>query len=582
MQMQASLRGFRLASEVLCALAHMKFWKKRYFIPGAKSLRPPPGSPRIFRFNHERDAIVDDVVTRTVESYGESPRTWESALSDTAYHETRRLHAQRDEEAREHLSEWRNLSQRLASMGPMQRRAELERIAREMAKDVAGNFDPRVYKAAKQLAPRLLTGIMNPIALTGRTGSDPLSDLLRVEGTVGKLQHLAERGTLVFVPTHSSNLDSLVVAQALQRTDLPPVVYGAGKNLFTNPIISFFMHNLGAYRVDRRIRAEIYKRVLKAYSCVMIERGFHSLFFPGGTRSRSNIVERRLKLGLAGSVLEAFSRNHAGGVPSRVWFVPTTINYELVLEAESLIEDHLKETGKSRFIIEDDEFSRLDRWVAFFRKVTSLKGACVIRFSEPLDPFGNSVDESGESLGPANNVIDVSSYIMRRGRPVLNHVRDRAYTKSLESRLVERYHQDTVIMVTQLVAHVLFRYLVTRTPGSNIFLRMRERNTIAQPIEECVREVAQSRERLRELEKQGQIRLSEAVREDEPMELVLRALHAWQGYHRRQTASLNGGKVLILDPLLLYYYQNRLVPWADELAPTLGPDVVRDLKQEIR
>lgn len=560
----------------------MKFWKKRYFIPGAKSLRPPPGSPRIFRFNHERDAIVDDVVARTLETYGESAQAWEAALSDTAFHETRRLHAQRDDESREHLSDWRGLSQRLATMGAMQRRVELERIATAMAKDVAGNFDPRVYKAAKHLAPRLLTGIMNPMALSGRNGQDPLHDLLKVEGAVEKLRNLADRGTLVFVPTHSSNLDSLVVAQALQRTDLPPVVYGAGKNLFTNPIISFFMHNLGAYRVDRRIRADVYKRVLKSYSSVMIERGFHSLFFPGGTRSRSNIVEQKLKLGLAGSALEAFSRNHASGVPSRVWFVPTTLNYELVLEAESLIEDHLTETGKARFIIEDDEFSRLDRWVAFFRKVTSLKGACVIRFSDPIDPFGNDVDEDGESLGPRGNAIDVSSYVMREGRPVLNHARDRAYTKSLESRLVDRYHQDTVIMVTQLVAHVLFRHLVAHTPGSNIFLRMRERNTIAQPMEACVREVAEARSRLLELESEGKLRLSDAVREDDATQLVMRALHAWQGYHRRQSASLSGGKVLILDPLLLYYYQNRLVPWADRLGAALDPKVVRELKQELR
>ncbi len=57
------------------------------------------------------------------------------------------------------------------------------------------------------------------------------------------------------MPTHASNLDSLALGYALQRDELPPVVYGAGKNLFTNPIISFFMHNLGAYRVDRRVKS---------------------------------------------------------------------------------------------------------------------------------------------------------------------------------------------------------------------------------------------------------------------------------------------------------------------------------------
>ena len=71
----------------------------------------------------------------------------------------------------------------------------------------------------------------------------------------------------------------------LMRAGLPPTTYGAGKNLFTNPFISFFMRNLGAYRVDRRLRFELYKDVLKEYSTVLLEHGYHSLFFPGGTRS---------------------------------------------------------------------------------------------------------------------------------------------------------------------------------------------------------------------------------------------------------------------------------------------------------
>ena len=109
---------------------------------------------------------------------------------------------------------------------------------------------------------------------------EALGRVLRVQGDVEHLRGLQNEGSLVFVPTHSSNLDSIVLAQAMDISGLPPVVYGAGKNLFTNPIISFFMHNLGAYRVDRRIRVGLYKEVLKLYSQVMIERGYHSLFLP--------------------------------------------------------------------------------------------------------------------------------------------------------------------------------------------------------------------------------------------------------------------------------------------------------------
>ena len=62
-----------------------------------------------------------------------------------------------------------------------------------------------------------------------------------------------------------------------------------------------------------------------------------------GTRSRSGGVERRLKLGLAGTGLEAFARTTQDGDMQRVFFVPATINYLLTLEAETLIDDFLQD-----------------------------------------------------------------------------------------------------------------------------------------------------------------------------------------------------------------------------------------------
>jgi glycerol-3-phosphate O-acyltransferase len=59
-----------------------------------------------------------------------------------------------------------------------------------------------------------------------------------VEGPIEKLRRLAKIGTLVLVPTHSSNLDSVALGYVLMREGLPPVVYGAGKNLFSNPLIA--------------------------------------------------------------------------------------------------------------------------------------------------------------------------------------------------------------------------------------------------------------------------------------------------------------------------------------------------------
>ncbi|MCA9612001.1 MAG: 1-acyl-sn-glycerol-3-phosphate acyltransferase, partial [Myxococcales bacterium] len=335
-----------------------------------------------------------------------------------------------------------------------------------------------------------------------------------------------------------------------------------GKNLFTNPFLSFFMHNLGAYRVDRRVSAAVYKEVLKTFSQVMIERGYHSLFFPGGTRSRSNLIESHLKLGLAGSAVSAFANNRVHGVDRNVYFVPATINYELVLEGETLVEDWLKEEGKARYIIEDDEFSRLDRWVTFFRKIVGMQAACIIRFGAPLDCFGNPVDDEGHSTTPGGRSIDPGTYVERRGKPVNDGARDAAYTRELSDVLVDRYRQETVLMATSLVAHVLFRRLVRETPGLDLFARLRVRGEITMPREELVAEVGALRDRLLELQAQNVVRINDAIATLDPRILVDRALAVWNGYHTRVAAKVLGADVTAEDPTLLLYYQNRLVPFA--------------------
>ncbi len=534
-------------------------------LPHIKPYVPRPSDPSIFWFNSERDDIVSEVVNRICTAH-ESDRTrLEIALNDAAFHEIRRLEKQRDEEARDRLGYWRSMIRRIGKMDDSEQRHVLHTIVTDMTRDVSGNFDPRVYRFARRAVPRLIGGVMEPRRLMA-AAPEPLERVLKVEGDVEHLRRLQSEGSLVFVPTHSSNLDSIVLSQALEISGLPPTIYGAGKNLFTNPIISFFMHNLGAYRVDRRISVSLYKDILKLYSQVMIERGYHSLFFPGGTRSRSGMIERRLKLGLLGSAVEAFTTNQVRRVDRPVWFVPTTINYALVLEAETLIKDWLMEEGQARYIIEDDEFSRIDRWFTFFRKMVGMRGACIIRFGDPIDPFGNRLGPGGQSLTPTGRAIDPGGYVEQRGKPVVDSVRDAAYTRELGEVLGQRYEQDTVLMSTQVVAHVLFRDLVQSTPGMDLFARLRLRGEIGLDREALCQELGEARDRLVALEAKGRVRTSEVVKEDAPAELLERALNFWSGYHDSTAATLEGNRVVLGDPALLLYYQNRLVSFAEDIA----------------
>lgn len=517
----------------------------------------------IFRFNEQRADLVRATVDRVVAE----ARDPIFLLNDAAFHEIRRFEAAGDEDE---VLRWRKLARMVAGLDRTRALELLREYATFYAEDVNGNFDRRVYAFASRVLPAGLSVFLRPSVLAERGPLDVLrgeamAERIVTSGAIPHIRKLAELGTVVYVPTHLSNLDSPVFAYALQAAGLPPVTYGAGKNLFTNPVLSFFMRNLGAYRVDRRLRFELYKQVLKTYSCILIERGFHSLFFPGGTRSRSGGVERKLKLGLAGTGLEAYIRTGR-----KVFFVPSTINYMLTLEAETLIDDWLQERGRARYMIEDDESTRLDRMATLARKLVQMEESCAVRFGTPLDPFGNEVDEQGNSHDRRGRPVDPRSYVEKDGNAVLDHSRDAQYTRELGEVVMEHYLRDTIAMPTHVVATAAFALLRRRTPNADLFALVRRRDEVVVPWRDFVEEIERTQRRLVDLERRQAIVLSSAVRGATATELLHDAERALNGYHSHAILRSREQGVALLDPKVLLYYQNRLaahgVSWEGGIA----------------
>jgi len=304
----------------------------------------------------------------------------------------------------------------------------------------------------------LLLNAVSPAKLLGRFGDLPsLDDAVIVQGETEQLRRLREIGTVILVPTHVSNLDSLVIGYALHRMGLPPFIYGAGLNLFSNPLMGFFMHNLGAYTVDRRKKDPLYKAALKEYATLTLEHGYDNIFFPGGTRSRSGATEQRLKLGLLGTGVRAYTHNLIRGAKdSKIFIVPATLSFQLVLEAETLVDDFLKEQGKSRYIISDDEFAKPKRIYDFAKQLMSLDSKIYVTFSRAIDPFGNDVDDEGHSLDPCGREVDPTRFVWTNREPTLDRKREALYTKRAGARIADAFARDSVIQATHLTAWCIF------------------------------------------------------------------------------------------------------------------------------
>src|SRR5579859_6573547 len=172
--------------------------------------------PPIFTFNQSRDDIVEEVVVRACYAVAD-PRL---ALSEAAFLEVKRQQSAGTDDVVS-LGEWRSLARSLAGMSDTDCMWRLREIVTRYARDVAGNFDPRVYKFASRTIAPLIGLLMSPMQtmrhLGGAFDLRALDGRVIIEGPVGAVARLAERGTIVFVPTHLSNLDSVVFGFALER-----------------------------------------------------------------------------------------------------------------------------------------------------------------------------------------------------------------------------------------------------------------------------------------------------------------------------------------------------------------------------
>lgn len=513
-----------------------------------------------------------EVTARVVERIAAAgPHAVAEALADTLYQERIRLQGARYEWEQSDVAYWKSFGKRFADSGASGQRELLHEVISRFTAEVMGSFDPRVYRVATSALPQGLKLLMNAVdprrMLTGHAGqSAGLSDNVVLRGETEAVRALAQKGTLVVVPTHLSNMDSIVMGYAAYLVGLPPLLYGAGLNLFTNKLIGFFMNHLGAYRVDRRKKCETYKEVLKEYATFSMELGYHNLFFPGGTRSRGGGVERKLKKGLLGSALAAYQNNlRQRRRQPNLYVVPVTISYALVLEAQTLIEDYLQDIGKSRYIIQDDEFSRPRRIAEFMRDLLALDSKIYITFGEPLDPFGNVVDFQGRSLDPRGRIVDPSRYVCRDGEVVSDVQRDHAYTSELSAAIVRGFERHNRIQSTHLLAFVVHVLMRRAQEGADLYRVLREGlGKAGLPQDVVIGALDRLLVAVRRRADAKGIALATEVEGKSASEVLEGALRYFASYHSRRAVHRDGTRIQTDDPELVYYYHNRLAGYGFE------------------
>lgn len=533
----------------------------------SSALASPVLTSPLSEFSKIRPKILEDVVNRTI---AEVPSIKiETELTAALYLERQRLNRDRGnlftrKRLKDDRALWSRIQSALLEPSAVSDRAPLLReVAARFAEEIGGRFDPRVYKFTTGVLPYGFNWLLNAASVKSILPWGMTEDVrsrLRVGGEVEHLKRLAGKGTILLVPTHQSNIDSILIGYVIYLMGLPPFAYGAGLNLFSNPFLSFFMSNLGAYTVDRQKTNRIYKALLKNYSTRILKEGIHSIFFPAGGRVRSGAIESKLKLGLLGTALDAQLENLREGRPNpKVFIVPMVTSYHFVLEASTLIDDHLAEAGKHRFIITDDESSQFSKVLNFFWQLFKAESGMTVRVGRPLDVFGNFVDMDGNSIGPNGTTIDPKRWLSSYGELAPSPQRDREYTRILGERIVERYHAENTILTSHLAAFAFFEALRKHYPDYDLyrFIRM----SLAQrtlPWDEFLKEAAIVHKRILECSDRGMFYLTPELRLLDTKGWLKDGIRNLGLFHGNAVMKRGDGTIYSEDMNLLYYYRNRL------------------------
>ncbi len=201
---------------------------------------------------------------------------------------------------------------------PGKQRRRLEKRASKIAETIASDLTYRTLRLFRIFLSWFWSRIYSGIAVQG-------------------LEHLASTNdthTLVYVPSHRSHIDYLVLSYSLFKAGVMPPNIAAGDNL-NLPLVGPLLRQGGAFFMRRSFRDDsLYAAVFDAYLHQVFSSGHSVEFFPEGGRSRSG----RLLMPKYGLLKLCLEHQHQG-LPKPLAFVPIYFGYEKVIEGGSYLSE---------------------------------------------------------------------------------------------------------------------------------------------------------------------------------------------------------------------------------------------------
>ena len=231
---------------------------------------------------------------------------------------------------------------------------QAERRARRFALEIASDYSYGAVRALELLLSWLWTRLYDGIEIHN----------------IDTVTRIAPSQGIVYVPTHRSHIDYLLLSYSLHRQGLTPPHIAAGTNL-NLPLVGPLLRRCGAFFLRRSFKGEpLYAAVFHEYLHLMLTRGFPLEYFIEGGRSRNG---RTLtpKAGILGMTVRSFIREH----DRPLVFVPVYIGYEKLIEGRSYLRELAGKPKKKESL-----------WaiVKSARRIKRVFGKVYLNFGEPL------------------------------------------------------------------------------------------------------------------------------------------------------------------------------------------------------
>jgi glycerol-3-phosphate O-acyltransferase len=257
--------------------------------------------------------------------------------------------------------------------------ATIERPESEVLAEAAGYLDEMAASSS-----RLAIDTWEQLVRVALRGHSIDVDTARLE----ELRELGRRQALVFLPSHRSYVDPLVLRTALHEHGFAPNHVLGGVNVAFWPVGPLARRS-GYVFIRRSVRDNpVYKLTLREYVGYLVRKRFNLEWYLEGGRSRTGKL-RPPRLGLLAYLVEAVME----GAAADVLLVPTSIVYEHLPEVGAMAAEG---TGGTK---QREGFGWMLRYL---RQQSSSRSVVHLRFGEPLSlREGTSSSGNGSRAGHA-------------------------------------------------------------------------------------------------------------------------------------------------------------------------------------